>query len=326
VSNIDGNSVPKVIGTEETRDGLSFARLIPALREAFTRSEAVPVRHHHRIELPDGAFGTLLLMPAWSAHSGFLGVKIATIFPGNSARQLPGVYATYLLADAMTGRPLALLDGDQITARRTAAVAALAADRLSRADAEKLLIVGSGRVAALLPEAFSVVRPIQAVEIWDRTLAKAEALAERLRENGLPARAVASLQEAARRADIISCATLATSPLIEGRWLSAGTHLDLIGGFTLAMREADDDCMRRGRIYVDAPEAISEAGDLALPIDAGVIGRDAVLGTLADLCTGRELGRMSSDDLTVFKAVGTALSDITAAALVYEHESGEFAS
>jgi ornithine cyclodeaminase/alanine dehydrogenase-like protein (mu-crystallin family) len=322
VTTSDDVSAQMVIGAEHTRDGLPFAALIAALRVAFGGDEAVPVRHHHRIDLPDGEFGTLLLMPAWSAQSGFLGVKIATIYPGNSSRQLPGVYATYLLADAKTGRPLALLDGDQITARRTAAVAALAADYLARPDAANLLVVGSGRVAALLPAAFSAVRPIRAVEIWDRTPAKAEALAGRLRAEGLPARATASLQEAAARADIISCATLATSPLIEGSWLSAGTHLDLIGGFTLAMREADDACMARGRIYVDTPEAITEAGDLALPIRAGVIGEDAVLGTLADLCGGKAAGRSNAEEVTIFKAVGTALSDITAAALVYENACG----
>jgi ornithine cyclodeaminase len=311
-----------VIGAERTRDGLPFDALIATLRVAFGGDTVVPVRHHHRIDLPDGEFGTLLLMPAWSAQSGFLGIKIATIYPGNSSRQLPGVHATYLLADAANGRPLALLDGDQITARRTAAVAALAADYLSRPDAAKLLVVGSGRVAALLPAAFSTVRPIQAIEIWDRSIVKAEALAERLREEGLPARAAGSLREAAGRADIISCATLATSPLIEGNWLSAGTHLDLIGGFTLDMREADDACMARGRIYVDAPEAIEEAGDLALPIRAGVIGENAVLGTLADLCGGGAAGRRNAEDITVFKAVGTALSDIAAAALVYGNECG----
>jgi ornithine cyclodeaminase len=326
VTDFDEISAPIVIGTGETRDGLSFAHLIAALRDAFSRSETVPIRHHHRIDLPDGAFGTLLLMPAWSAHSSFLGVKIATIYPGNSARQLPGVYATYLLADATTGRPLALLDGDQITARRTAAVAALAADYLSRADSTNLLVVGSGRVAALLPEAFSTVRPIRTVEIWDRSPAKAEALADRLREQGLQARATASLREAAGRADIVSCATLATSPLIEGAWLSRGTHLDLIGGFTPAMREADDDCMVRGAIYIDTPEAMSEAGDLAQPICAGVIGEAAVLGTLANLCRSEAPGRTDSEDLTVFKAVGTALSDITAAALVYTGKCGAHTS
>jgi ornithine cyclodeaminase len=320
VNQSDDASVPVVMGPEQTRDGLPFTRLIAALRDAFSRSELVPERHHHHIELPDGGFGTLLLMPAWSMRSGYLGVKIATIYPGNSARQLPGVYASYLLSDAMTGRPLALLDGDQITARRTAAVAALAADYLARADAARLLVVGSGRIAALLPEAFSTVRPIGAVDIWDRSPAKAEALAERLRDSGIPARSTSNLEEAAARADIVSCATLATTPLIEGAWLAPGTHLDLIGSFTPTMREADDACMTRGRIFVDTPDAVREAGDLVQPIRAGLIGESAVLAMLADLCAGATAGRRTPDDLTIFKAVGTALSDIAAAALVYEGE------
>jgi ornithine cyclodeaminase len=164
------------------------------------------------------------------------------------------------------------------------------------------------------------VRSIATVDIWDRSLAKAEALAGRLREGGMPARAAASLEDAARHADIISCATLATTPLIEGAWLAPGTHLDLIGSFTPTMREADDACVARARIYVDTPDAAKEAGDLVQPIRAGVIGEEAVLGTLADLCAGTMPGRRDPGDLTIFKAVGTALSDIAAAALVYERE------
>jgi ornithine cyclodeaminase len=303
-----------VIGAAETRDALPFDALIPALKTAFAAGATVPERHHHHIPHPEGD-GVLLLMPAWGG--GLLGTKIATIHPGNNARGLPSVHSTYLLANAVTGAPLALLDGNVITTRRTIAVSALAASFLAREDAADLLIVGAGRIAALAAEAFAVVRSIRSVSVWNRDMAKAERLVAELCATGFAAEAAVSLEEAARGADIITCATPSTAPIIHGDWLQPGTHLDLIGSFTPAMREADDTCFARGKIYVDTRDALAEAGDLTGPIAAGVITADDIRGSLADLCAGRVAGRTSDDDVTVFKSVGTALADLAAAALVY---------
>src|SRR5262249_24314734 len=147
------------------------------------------------------------------------GIKVVSVFPGNSAKGLPGLHSTYLLSDSGTGRPMALIDGDEITGRRTVGVAALAASFISRDDASSLLIVGSGRIASLAPSAFVEVRPIDRVEVWDRTPVKDESLAARLRAQGFRAQAASSLADAVRRADIVSCATLATAPLIRADWL-----------------------------------------------------------------------------------------------------------
>jgi ornithine cyclodeaminase/alanine dehydrogenase-like protein (mu-crystallin family) len=307
-------SIP-VIDAERTRRLLPFDALIPSLREAFAGGATVPTRHHHSIEQGGGTDAVLLLMPAWQP-GGLLGVKIATIFPGNGARGLPGVHSTYLLSDATTGAPLALLDGDEITERRTVGVAALGASYLARPDARSLLIVGSGRIAGIAAQAFAAVRPIDTVRIWDRTIAKAEALAERLRGLGLAASATPDLEHAVRRSDIVSCATLATEPLIRGEWLQPGCHLDLIGSFTPDMREADDLCMVRGRIHVDTPAALLESGDLVRPLAAGIVDAHAI-GLLSQLCSGELGGRENCDDITIFKAVGTALSDLAAGVLAY---------
>ena len=309
-----GDATIPVIGAAETRDALPFDALIPALKTAFAAGATVPERHHHHIPHPEGD-GILLLMPAWSG--GLLGTKIATIHPGNTARGLPSVHSTYLLANAATGAPLALLDGNEITTRRTIAVSALAASYLAREDAADLLIVGAGRIAALAAEAFAAVRSIRSVSVWNRDAVKAERLAAELRATGLQAEAAASLEGAVRRADIITCATPSTAPIVLGDWLQPGTHLDLIGSFTPAMREADDACFARGQIYVDTRDALAEAGDLTSPIAAGVIAADDIRGSLADLCAGRVAGRTSDDDITVFKSVGTALADLAAAALVH---------
>ncbi|WP_174544984.1 ornithine cyclodeaminase family protein [Sphingomonas asaccharolytica] len=309
-----GDATVPVIGAVETRDALPFDALIPALKAAFIAGATVPERHHHHIPHPEGD-GVLLLMPAWSGS--LLGTKIATIHPGNSARGLPSVHSTYLLADAATGAPLALLDGNEITTRRTIAVSALAASFLAREHASDLLIVGAGRIAALAAEAFAAVRPIRTVSVWNRDAAKAERLVAELRATGFAAEAATSLEDAARRAGIVTCATPSTAPIIHGDWLQPGTHLDLIGSFTPAMREADDACFARGQIYVDTRDALAEAGDLTGPIAAGVITVDDIRGSLADLCTGRVAGRASGDDITVFKSVGTALADLAAAAMAY---------
>lgn len=309
-----GDATIPVIGAADTRRALPFDALIPALKTAFAAGATVPERHHHHIPHPDGD-GVVLLMPAWNAT--LLGTKIATIHPANNARGLPSVHSTYLLADAATGAPLALLDGNEITTRRTIAVSALAASFLARENAADLLIVGAGRIAALAAEAFAVVRPIRSVSVWNRDGAKAERLAAALRATGFEAEAAESLEAAARRADIISCATPSTAPIIHGDWLRPGTHLDLIGSFTPAMREADDACFARGQVYVDTNDALAEAGDLTGPIAAGVIAAEDIRGSLADLCTGRIAGRTSDEAITIFKSVGTALADLAAAAMVH---------
>ena len=291
---------------------LPWTALVQALHQAFERGCEVPARHPHAI----GDAGTVLLMPAWRA-GGCLGVKTVTIFPGNGALGLPGVHAVYALFSASTGVPLALLDGSELTARRTAAASALAARFLAREDASKLLLVGAGRVAALLPGAMRSVRPaLSRVAVWNRSPAAAERLAVQLRTEGFDASATAELEVAVRQADIVSCATLSTAALVQGDWLQAGTHLDLIGSFTPAMREADGRCFARSRVFVDTEEALVKAGDLLQAMAEGHLHALALQGTLSTLCRGQAQGRRSADEITLFKSVGTALEDLAAAELV----------
>lgn len=299
----------------QTESSLPFAKLIPALREAFVTGCVVPPRHHHTIDLSPEPQATLLLMPAWKPHDA-LGVKIVNVFPGNSSAGLPGLYSVYLLFDADRGTPIALLDGNVITSRRTAAVSALAASYLARPEADRLLVVGAGRVASLLPEAYREVRAIRRVEIWDIAPAAAQKLAARLCTLGFDAAVAPDLEAAVRRADMVTCATLATEPLVSGDWLQPGTHLDLIGSFTPRTREADDAAIRRSTIFVDTKTALEESGELLRPMKSGAFSPDRLAGTLADLCAGRHPGRTRTQELTLFKAVGTALSDLAAATLV----------
>lgn len=304
-----------IVDAEQTRAALPFEQLIPALEQAFCEPAQVPLRHLHDLSAEAGCPGSVLLMPAWNAR--FFGIKTVAIYPDNAKRQLPGLHSTYLLHDATSGAPLALIDGNEITSRRTAAASALAASKLAREDASTLLVVGAGRVASLLAPAYRCVRPIRRVRVWDINPTQAQALAARLGEQGFEAHAVTELAPACEEADIVTCATLSTAPLVQRAWLRPGTHLDLIGGFTPQMRESDDACFDGTCVFVDTDEALLKAGDLLSPIAGGVFDRSRVLADLAALCQGRHPGRTDAQQITVFKAVGTALEDLAAAQRVY---------
>ena len=304
------------LDAQATRDVLPLAPLIDALRAMFASACTVPPRHVHEVTRHDTAAMTSLIMPAWTQQH--YGVKVVNIAPGNAARGLPGLHASYVLYDATTGAPLALLDGDEITSRRTAAASALAASFLARQDASHLLVVGAGKVAQMLPLAYAAVRPIDRVSIWARSRSRAESVAMALRAQGLPATAVDDLPVAVSQADIVSCATLATAPLVLGQWLGAGSHLDLIGGFTPTMREADDDCFADASVFVDTDEALRKSGDLLGPLSRGILRADDVRATLSSLVRGKHRGRQTRNEHTVFKSVGTALEDLAAGVMAYQ--------
>jgi ornithine cyclodeaminase/alanine dehydrogenase-like protein (mu-crystallin family) len=304
----------KILDAAQTAAALPFARLIPALRDAFVAGAEAPLRHRHDIAQSDGTDAALLLMPAWRA-GGFLGVKVVSVFPGNGTRGLPAVSASYLLCDGATGQHVALIDGAELTRRRTAAASALAGSFLARDDAASLLIVGSGHIGGLMASAYREVRPIERVLVWNVREAGAARLVARLRAEGWAAEVVDDLGAAVGRADIVTCATLAREPLVRGEWLHPGTHLDLIGGFTPAMREADDEAVRRSRVFIDTDAALSESGDLLDPIAHGVLRREAIAGSLSSLSRGETQGRRDRAEITLFKSVGSALEDLAAAVL-----------
>ncbi len=287
---------------------LPYDKLVAHLPEALRQDMQSPQRHAHG--WPEDA--SLLLMPAWNDTIG--GVKIVNITPGNSARGLAAVTASYIVIDTTTGEHLALLDGGELTARRTAAVAAVAASRLAVDHAHKLLLVGSGRIASELAFAYRAVRDIREVQVYSPTLGNAEKLARHLCNNGFAAWACEDLEAGVKQADITACATLSAKPLIHGEWLSAGQHVALIGGFTHDMREADDTAMSRAEVWVDSLAAVAEAGDLSQPIARGLLKREDIRGTLRDLCAVAAVDHRD-DTITLFKSVGDAAQDLAAAGI-----------
>jgi alanine dehydrogenase len=311
----------KLIDDAAVERHLAYAPLIGRLRDAFAADVTVPLRHHHQVQVPGAAAGTLLLMPAWQA-GGYLGIKVVTVFPDNATRSLPTVLASYLLLSAETGAPVALMGGRLLTVRRTAAASALAASYLARPDARHLVMVGTGALAPALIAAHATVRSIERVTVWGRNRAAAEAIVATLAGNRYAIAATDDLEGAVRAADIVSCATLAKDPLVAGAWLAPGAHLDLVGGFKPDMRETDDDAIRRAAVFVDTREgAMKEAGDIVQPLASGVLQPAAIRADLFDLARGRAPGRTAPDQITLFKSVGTALEDLAAAQLAYESET-----
>lgn len=301
------------LDADAVRAALEWGALVEALREGFRAGANAPVRASYPV---DAEGDRLLLMPAWDAAS--IGVKIVTVFPRNRAQGRASVSALFLLLDAATGHPLALIDGEALTKRRTAAASALASGYLSRPDSSRLLVVGTGALAPQMAEAHCAVRPIARVHVWGRNPAHAEESARALRARGLPASACPDLAAGLAEADIVTCATTAREPVVPGRLVRPGTHVDLVGAFTPEMRECDDALIERARVFVDTfAGALKEAGELVQPIAAGRIAREHVLAELADLCAGRHPGRRAADEITVFKSVGTALEDLCAARLVF---------
>lgn len=310
-----------LLNAEETRAALPFRPLVEALRAMFASGCEMPVRHHHEIKVPGDVDATLLLMPAWLSGQ-FLGVKIATVFPGNASRGKAAVNASYVLMSAASGETLALIDGGELTARRTAAASALAADCLARRDASHLLIAGTGRMALNLVEAHASVRPISKVSVWGRDGAKAQSVADAASALGFEAGAVSDMASACASADIISCATLSREPLVRGEWLRPGVHIDLVGAFKRDMRESDDAAVKRASVFVDTRAgATKEAGDIVMAIASGALSASAIKADLFELTRGQHGGRENDNEITLFKSVGAALEDLAGAVLAYRSKT-----
>ena len=287
-----------------------WERLVEALAEAH-RGQTPLV---DRFEIHHGE-ATYLNLPAWQPGAA-MGTKVVTVFPANPERSdLPAVQAVYLLFDGEDGRPRAAIDGTALTYRKTAADSALGSQLLSRQDAETLLMVGAGALAPYLIAAHSSVRRIAELLIWNRRRDKAEKLAI-----DCGGEAVSDLEEAAGRADIISCATSTTTPLIHGRWLKPGAHLDLVGAFTPQMRECDDEAVLRARLFVDSRWfAIDQPGDLGDPLRRGVIGRHKIEADLFELCAPGYRFERSADDVTLFKNGGGGHLDLFTAMFIWRN-------
>ena len=313
----------RVVSAEEVHRLLDYPSLVEALRELFRLGADRLERYVISEPIAGERQNDWLILPAWQ-FGRHQGIKLVSVFPENEAKGLASVQGLYVLFDGKNGVPLAAMDGAAITLRKTAANSALAATYLARKDAGTLLMLGAGAMALPLIEAHCAVRPIRRVLVWNRTQARAEALAAKVKLPGVAARATPDIASAMAEADVISAATMSTTPLIQGRWLRPGHHLDLVGGFREEMREADDEAVRRSRIFVDARfTAAAHAGDICQPLASGLIADSDITDTF-QLARGERPGRQDDGEITLFKSGGGGHEDLgTAQHLLAKIEAAE---
>ena len=312
----------RIIEAADVHDALNFPDLVEALRSTFGSPAGTPRRMVFRLDESSGSPDAFALLPSWNAE--VIGVKAFTYLPSNAAKGRPILHSKILLFDRDSGAPIALVDGTTVTYWRTAAVAALAADYLARREASRLLVCGTGNLAPYMALAHAAVRPIDEIAIWGRSRDRAARTVEKLEAERpeLEYRVVDDLKAAVQQADIVSCVTAAHTPIIEGEWVRPGTHTDFFGNHERNGRECDTALVERSAVYVDSrANVLNEAGELLIPIEEGKFRADDIRGELADLCAGRVAGRRSDDEITLFKSVGTALSDLAAAHLVAQRQS-----
>lgn len=309
----------KLIDAKFIEEYTSFTALISELYKGFSsKNVIVPMRHHHEFPNPEvDADSTLLLMPAWTPSKD-AGVKIVSVSPKNNQFDLPSIHGTYIYMDAKTGALKAILEAKSLTAKRTAAASALASSFLSKKDASSLLMIGTGALSINLIKAHAAVRPITQVYIWGRNFDKANAICNALSHASFAIEAIQNIEDKISDVAIISCATLSKTPLIFGKHLQKGQHIDLVGAYKRDMREADDEVISKASVFVDTMQGgLKESGDIVIPLEKGIISKQDIKADLFQLCSKEKMGRQSNNDITVFKSVGHALEDLIAAKYYY---------
>lgn len=293
----------------------SYKEFIPILKESFTKEISSPTRPHYPIS-EDGS-DMLLLMPAWQVDN-YIGIKIITVFQNNGEKQLDTINGVYLLMDGKTGQALCTFDAGAITSKRTAATSALASSFLARPDSNVYTMLGTGKLCKELVLAHQSVFPLEKVFIWGRDINKASSKAELLAQADLKVTPVEDRSMALPKSDIVSAATYSKTPIVHGRFIMPGTHVDLVGSYLPDYREADDELVRKANIFIDTNAALKESGDLIIPISNEIIKADAINGTLIELCKGSDPGRLDPKEITCFKSVGYALEDLAIGVYLYQ--------
>lgn len=312
----------KILTDDHVHAALRFPEFIDALQEAFAGDFTMPPRQVLALDPSSDGHEAFAMLPSWNEQ--VIALKAFTYFPRN-ASPLRTLYSKILVFDRAHGEPLALVDGSSVTYWRTAGVSALASRFLSRPESSSLLLLGTGNLAPYLIRAHASVRDLERVMVWGRDAAKAEAVVGRMAGEfpGIRFAVVEDLEAACRAADLVVAATGSPEILIRGAWLRPGTHCDFLGNHHATRRECDSEAVIRSRVYVDTrANCLREAGELLVPMAAGEFSAERVVGELAELCRGSVPGRVSAEELTLFKSVGCALGDLCGALATYRAAAG----
>ena len=309
-----------LLSETDVHRNLNFTDLINTLQHTFSQPFGMPQRQVFDLEAGSESHDAFAVLPSWSEET--IAVKAFTYLPDNpkQSSDLKSIYAQIMIFDRKTGVPQAVVDGTSATYWRTAAVSGLASRFLSREDASKLLLCGTGNLASYMALAHASVRDIQQIKVWGRNNEKVTQVINEIKMKRPDIEVVASnnINEDVQWADIISCATRSPEPLFDGSLVKAGTHVDLVGNHLKTARECDSALITRSSVFVDAKvNCFAEAGELLLPVNEGVFSLDDVKAELSELCNNIHSGRQHADEITLFKSVGSAIADLACAQLVY---------
>ena len=301
------------------KKALPYPELIDALAQGLQLPIKAPPRSFFA---PNDDASCVLIMPAWKAKEVF-GVKLVSVWPSNKDIGSPTVSAVYVLLSCENGMPLAVIDGTELTLRRTAAAAALAARILARKNSQTLAILGTGALSVPMVQAHASVMHFKNILIWGRQKNKALSVVAELKNLGIESTYSEDLDATLKQADVVAAATTATEPFILSKWLQPGTHLGLIGAFTPQMAEAEPALMSKVQVFADNRSAVLEkGGEILQAIDQGIISPSSIEGELSELASAPTRSWRNNDQaITVFKSVGFASLDLIAADLVFQSKT-----
>ena len=308
----------KIISADDVHAALRYPDLVDALQEAYGGDFSMPPRQVFLLDDDDSNHDAFALLPSW--NDKLIGVKSFTYFPDNPRPDYVPLYSKILLCDRAHGQPLAVVDGTSVRFWRTAGISGLASRLLSREDSSTLLLLGTGNLATYIIRANCSVRPIKRVLMWGRTPANVEKIVTKMSNelNGIDVSGVSKLADACAEADIIVSATGSHEPLVLGDWVTPGTHTDFIGNHHATKRECDTDLIVKSKVYADSRvNCFREAGEVLVPISEGAITKEHVVGELTEMCRGDVALRESDEEITLFKSIGMAMSDLVGAGCAY---------
>ena len=309
------NNKIMVLSGKDVRNVLAMSDCIDSMQEVFQllgeEDIEIPLRTAIKMEAEKGV---ALIMPSYLPQINRVGVKAVNVHKGNTAKGLPMNQGLVIIFDSITGTPIAIMDGNTITAMRTGAISGLATKYMAREDSKVVALIGAGIQGATQLEAVCVTREIEQIYVFDLNTNAAEEFAKRTQEKLGVDTKVGRFPEDISKADIICTATPSTKPLFSDDIVTKGTHINSVGAFTFNMCEISTETILRSRVVVDEMEAaLSEAGDLIQPISKGIITQDHIYAELGELATGTKRGRQSEEEITFFKTVGISLQDLAAA-------------
>ena len=304
----------KYFDMKAIQTALPYPLLVEALAKGLQQFAQTPARSFFS---PNQDASCVMIMPAWRPHQ-MMGVKLVSIWPENNAKGESAVSAVYVMISCLDGRPLAVLDGTELTLRRTAAAAALAAKRLARENSETLAVLGTGSLSVPLVQAHTDTMRFKNVLVWGRQFHKAQRVVNQLKELGIEVRAMGDLEETLALSDVVAVATTATEPFLKAAWVKPGTHISLVGAFTPQMAEAEPVLMARSQLFADCRASVLEkGGEVFQAIKQGLVLDSDIIADLAELTAQSDRNwRHDGQAITVFKSVGFALLDLIAAELI----------